>query len=103
MAVTQRARRLKSLFNISVEDYEAMYKAQNGCCAICLKINTSGKRLYVDHNHATKEVRGLLCHMCNTGLGNFDDTRENLQSAINYLTRADEKSRRGNIEVKGAI
>ena len=30
-------------------------------------------------------LRGLLCHMCNTGLGKFIDNPELLIAAANYL------------------
>ena len=32
-------------------------------------------------------VRGLLCHLCNTGIGFFKDDVGNLESAIKYLKR----------------
>lgn len=103
MRESARASGLRCYFNLSVEDYENMYRAQNGVCAICSKLCISGRRLAVDHDHATGQIRGLLCYRCNSGLGYFKDSLENLSSAIDYLTRASEKSLRGNIEVKGAL
>ena len=80
---------LKKRYGITVEDYDRMIEVQEGVCAIC-KTNTSGgrginSRLAVDHNHTTGEIRGLLCSMCNQGLGMFKDNFELLQKAINYL------------------
>ena len=40
---------------------------------------------YIDHDHKTGHVRGLLCYYCNTGIGNFDDSISRLESAITYL------------------
>ncbi|HEI0101362.1 TPA: hypothetical protein SIE44_004378 [Escherichia coli] len=37
------------------------------------------------HNHATGEVRGLLCRHCNKSLGGFKDSREILLNAAKYL------------------
>src|ERR1035437_6171270 len=65
---------LKRMFNITLEQYENMVKSQGDCCAICGKHRTkNGKRLAVDHCHATGNVRALLCSLCNKSLGGFKD------------------------------
>lgn len=43
--------------------------------------------MYIDHNHTTGEVRGLLCSNCNTILGLCNDNIIILQSAISYLNK----------------
>lgn len=79
---TSRDNRLKREYGISLEDYEAMFAGQDGCCKIC---KTSGEDLVVDHCHETGIVRGLLCNNCNWGLGNFKDNVDFLESAEGYL------------------
>jgi len=64
---------LKRLYGISLEQFNILFEEQNGVCAICMGTNPSGKRLAVDHDHETGQVRGLLCSMCNTRLAVLDD------------------------------
>ena len=80
-----RQRRLKTLFNISTQEYDKILKQQNGRCAICLTL--PGKtRLAVDHDHRTGLVRGLLCWHCNSALGKFNDSLVRVQRAADYVT-----------------
>jgi DNA-directed RNA polymerase subunit RPC12/RpoP len=64
-----------------------MYDNQNGKCAICKKDYQLGgsKGLFVDHDHETKEVRGLLCRKCNSAIGQLEECKEILIEAIRYL------------------
>lgn len=73
---------LKRQYGMTIEQYEAIYNAQEGKCAIC---GRHEEKLCIDHDHATNKVRGLLCQHCNTALGYVYDDPEILTSAINYL------------------
>lgn len=76
----------KYRFGISIEEYEQLLASQNGCCALCGKLETENKRrLAVDHCHATGKVRKLLCDRCNVLLGHAKDDIEILTKAISYL------------------
>lgn len=55
-------------------------------CAICGAPPTT-KRLQVDHDHQTDEIRGLLCARCNRMLGQALDSEDMLRKAIDYLNR----------------
>ncbi len=85
-----RRNKLKKNFGMTLEDYDKMFKKQKGLCAICDKpqntFNT--KNLYIDHDHKTGKVRGLLCHKCNNGLGFLDDDIKLLKRSIQYLERS---------------
>jgi len=73
--------------NMSHERYDEMLKNQKHACAICKKSQTCFKRkLCVDHNHSTGEVRGLLCDACNRGIGYLKDSTILLEQAIKYLS-----------------
>lgn len=73
-------------YNLTSEDYIAILESQNNSCAICQKSqNDELTPFKIDHNHETKEVRGLLCNSCNAGLGFFKDNIDNINAAIEYL------------------
>lgn len=64
--------------------------AQNGRCGVCGKSESEFKRrLAVDHNHKTGQVRGLLCYRCNK----FVVGRHTLESALRLVAylRVEEK------------
>jgi len=82
---------IKSKYGLTQAEYLELEAAQNGVCAICKKpekrTTKSGERmnLHVDHCHNSKQVRGLLCHSCNTALGLLGDDVELFRTAIKYL------------------
>jgi Autographiviridae endonuclease VII len=83
---------LKRDYGISMELYTRMMVEQKGACAICGALNGSErannngrKSLGVDHDHATGAVRGLLCQMCNQGIGAMQDNPKLLRKAVEYL------------------
>lgn len=78
----ERARNLQKKYGVSLETYQQMVLAQGGRCAICQEPSAP---LCVDHNHATKKVRALLCKSCNLMLGNAKEDQARLARAIEYL------------------
>ncbi len=80
---------LKVTYGLSIEDYDLMVLNQDSKCAVCGSADSKDrwKRLAVDHCHSTGKIRDLLCYKCNAGLGLFNDNKEILLKAINYLTK----------------
>lgn len=77
---------IKHRYNLTPDEYNKIFTRQKGRCAICGRHQSEfKKRLYIDHNHRTKIIRGLLCCNCNFILGAAQDDIEILQSAIEYL------------------
>ena len=75
-------------FGLSSAAYDAMLAGQGGVCAICNKADQTGKRLAVDHDHETGQVRGLLCGQCNMWLGQLEARGWAMVSrAINYVMK----------------
>jgi len=73
-------------YNITLDEYYYLFNKQNGCCAICSISETElNKRFHIDHNHTNGEVRGLLCHYCNTGIGLFKENILVIKKAMEYL------------------
>lgn len=73
----------KSRTGVTAEEFDRMLREQRGVCAICNL--PSAKTLHVDHCHTTGAVRGLLCDLCNRGLGYFHDDPHRLRVAADYL------------------
>ena len=81
----------KREYGISPTAYIDMIEAQGGACAICKNANRNPKdkrSLAIDHDHATGQVRGLLCSNCNTALGLAGDSKETLLAMLAYLDRS---------------
>jgi hypothetical protein len=86
------------LYGITPEDYDTMLKEQNHKCKICsIKFNNNYNQeskidyvhsQHLDHCHTTNKVRGILCPLCNLGLGHFKNSSERITTAINYLKEA---------------
>lgn len=83
-------------YRLTLERYREILARQNGRCGICgadAPTDIRTERFHVDHDHACcpgrkscgKCVRGLLCHFCNTALGNFRDSPTVLRAALRYL------------------
>ncbi|OZF41894.1 endonuclease VII domain-containing protein [Rhodococcus sp. 14-2470-1a] len=80
------ARHVERTYGITGELYWALYQAQGGRCFICQRATGKAKRLPVDHDHGTGEVRGLLCGPCNRDvLGHLRHDVAALIRAIVYL------------------
>lgn len=85
---------LRTLYRITPDDYEEMFQRQQGRCAICgvLKerwepapLKERSRFLVVDHDHSSREVRGLLCVQCNCGVGQFKEDPAIMYAAAAYL------------------
>ena len=80
---SERKRLLETVYGITMEQYEDMVARQDGRCGIC------GRRpkgsLCVDHCHATRQIRKLLCRNCNSMLGFACDDPDVLEQAAGYL------------------
>ena len=72
---TRRRRRYpkkhKAYLDTVRHKYEEILKAQNGMCFLCERRPTVKRRLDMDHNHQTMQLRGLLCYPCNRAVADW--------------------------------
>lgn len=93
--MTNRARRLKHMYNITESTWDDILVSQGGLCALCGTPEPGSKGWALDHDHSCCPgvrscgacLRGILCGSCNTGLGMFRDSGARLQQAIDYVQR----------------
>ena len=85
--------------DITREKFER-YHEEHKVCEICGKtieesINWNSKfaakRLCIDHNHETKQFRGMLCLRCNRQLGWYEKNKENVDAYLRKDLNAQNK------------
>jgi hypothetical protein len=83
---------LRTKFDLTVGEYEALLEQQGGVCALCKRPETAVTKdrsrlrmMSVDHCHTQGRVRALLCNDCNVGLGRFRDDPALLRTAASYI------------------
>ncbi|MCW2672101.1 MAG: Recombination endonuclease [Frankiales bacterium] len=76
--------RLRRRYGIDEVDFDEMTLDQGDLCALC----GNQPAEHVDHDHATGEVRGILCFNCNGMLGQARDRVDILLEGIRYLERS---------------
>ena len=92
-ATRARDRHLWVKYGWSEEQYVAREAELGGLCASCRRPETSSdprsvhkvRRLSVDHNHVTKQVRDLLCDSCNRALGFLKEDPQRIRALADYI------------------
>ena len=59
--LAQYLKHVERTYGLSADGYRALYRAQGGRGYVCRKADGSTRRLGVDHDHLTGEVRMLCC------------------------------------------
>jgi len=75
----------QNTYNLTDAEIKYLFDSYTSCC-ICFDPFKSKRNTFIDHDHNTGKIRGLLCPSCNTALGLFKDNVSILKSAIIYLT-----------------
>lgn len=82
---SHKASVLKYTYGIDLMEYNRLIEQQHNTCAICGGI--SEESLYIDHDHETNKIRGLLCRACNFAIGLLKDNPELCEKAAQYLRK----------------
>lgn len=90
------ASKLAREYHLTIERYAHMLNDQGLSCAICYKnFGDSYPRIDHDHSCCPKKatscgqcIRGLLCESCNLALGKFNDDKDTLIRAAEYVSRS---------------
>lgn len=80
-------KRVQETYGLEAGEYAQLYEFQGALCALCRRATGASRRLSVDHDHATGNVRGLLCRPCNSLLGHARDRTGFFLRCILYLRR----------------
>ena len=86
-------------YGISIDEVMKLYEKANNKCQVCGSEETPGidhqsskyRPLVIDHDHKTKEIRGLLCNWCNSAIGHLKDNPENCLKMFDYLKKTSSK------------
>jgi hypothetical protein len=88
----QKDLKLRKAYGITLEQYETWNACNNGLCHICNKAEIAFDKkanrlrmLAVDHDETTGLVRGLLCSVCNRGIGMLRHNINVLKEAVDYI------------------
>lgn len=69
----------------TIEEVVAAYQLQRGNCAMCdTPEPAAGRRMALDHSHATGAFRGWLCTKCNHAIGLLGDDPERAAKMLFY-------------------
>lgn len=74
-----------SMYGITRVEYEQLLVRSAGKCEIC---GTHLKKINIDYDPATGQVRGLLCTPCNTALAAIDRIPNWHMLAAQYIQMA---------------
>jgi Recombination endonuclease VII len=80
-------RRTLALHGLAQEAWDRLIALQGNRCAVCKTTQPGGRteRWHIDHDHVTGQVRGLLCHRCNLGIGLLRDDPQIMMAAARYV------------------
>ena len=85
----RRAKHYKVRYGITLVEKEERVKSQEYRCENpgCQATDPGRHGWCTDHNHETGQLRGELCHSCNTALGFLEENPSRILGLIEYLKK----------------
>lgn len=77
---------MKNKYGISVNQVQELLLKQKGNCALC-NLPPTKQNLFVDHNHKTGKVRGLLHNRCNVLVGYVEKSPVTIKLVLKYIKK----------------
>jgi hypothetical protein len=74
-------------YNMTRLDQLKLYESQGKVCILCdseIKMFSGHTGGFIDHDHKTGDVRGVLCNRCNTVVGGLEN-HKNITKLLKYL------------------
>lgn len=72
-------------YGLTIETFNVKLAKQGNVCASCGTADPGRRGWMVDHCHNSNKTRGIVCHLCNAGLGYAKDDINMLIKWIAYL------------------
>jgi phage FluMu protein Com len=91
-----RNKNLMHAYGITLKDFNDLLLKQGNRCAICNNFfDWISYKPELDHNHVTKEIRGILCRKCNRQISVIEDSSfvENALKYISHFSMHNNKTR----------
>lgn len=80
--------KLRKRYGLTLSDLADLQRDYPACGICAVNFNTiPEKACHIDHEHTSGDIRGLLCHHCNLGLGNFKDSPELFDKATQWVNK----------------
>jgi hypothetical protein len=85
--LVNRAKNLRR-YGLTPAQFDARFESQGRRCACCGSVTPRGNNDWcIDHDHNTNVIRGIICGLCNTGIGHLGDDLAGIANADSYLRR----------------
>lgn len=89
----RREYKMNWYYKLPPREFDRLVIEQCGRCAICNQADDNAEMsLVIDHNHATKKFRGIICKKCNIAIGMVNEDPAILDAIKEYLFKHNDRN-----------